>query len=62
MNFKIVKTLVFDSTKDEGYQINAAKLEGLSADELKKSVTTDDLTVGTETWILNCGTSVTSID
>ena len=59
MDTKVIKTLKFSS--EEQYQINAVKLEGYSAQELRESVTTDDIQVGDELWIFECGSATKNI-
>lgn len=60
MDTKTIKTIKL--TDNSEVTINAVKLEGLTADELKKSVTTDDIQSGDIVWVFNCGSSTEVID
>ena len=60
METKIVKTLKFFDD-ESNIQINAVMLEGLSAQALRESVSTNDLQAGNACWLFNCGTSTTNI-
>ena len=62
MENKIVKDLRFGQDPNNNYQINAVRLEGQTAEEIRDSVTTDNLNPGTAVWIFDCGTSKTNIN
>lgn len=55
INVRTVKTLMFNGVEDQGYQINAVKLDGKTINELPYVPYVDDL-------IFDCGTALDLLD